>query len=106
MLVGMRLDVATCIRLGSESVVGVVGLHHSSAVGVGLAQLQLCVSRLKLIDSVRLNEKMFDESPCGCRVIESCHTNKAQAPHFDRRGAYALRVVNGSRKFSFVVKRL
>ena len=57
MLVGMILYVTTCIRHGSEAVVSIVGLHYGSAVGVGLAQLQLCVSRLKLIDSVRLNEK-------------------------------------------------
>ena len=37
-------------------------LLHGTILGVGFAQLQPCVSRLKLIDSVRLNEKMFDES--------------------------------------------
>lgn len=61
-LVRVRLDVTTGIRLRCEAVVGVVCLHHRSAIRIGLAKLQPCVSRLKLIDSVRLNEKMFDES--------------------------------------------
>lgn len=58
----MRLDVTTGICLGCESVVSIVSLHYGSAVGVGLPQLQPGMSRLKLIDSVRVNEKMFDES--------------------------------------------
>ena len=61
-LVCVSLYVASGIRLGSESVVSIVGLHYGSAVGVGLAQLKPGVSMLKLIDSVRVNEKMFDES--------------------------------------------
>ncbi len=43
-------------------------------------------------------------SPCGCRVFESRHANKAKAPHLVRYGAFALRVDDGIRKFYCVVK--
>lgn len=62
MLVGVSLHITSGIRLRCEAVVVVVCLRYSSTVGVRLALLQPCVSRLKLIDSVRVNEKMFDES--------------------------------------------
>lgn len=61
-LVGMSFHITSGIRLRCEAVVVVVCLRYSSTVGVSLALLQPCVSRLKLIDSVRVNEKMFDES--------------------------------------------
>lgn len=45
------VDAAIC------TIAGVDSLLHGTILGVGFAQLQPCVSSLKLIDSVRLNEK-------------------------------------------------
>lgn len=47
MLVGVSLHITSGIRLRCEAVVVVVCLRYSSTVGVSLALLQPCVSRLK-----------------------------------------------------------